>query len=71
MWRSDGTPAVDQSEGEYQAQLRWDWTPKWRGYKGTPITAADDFAQPYRAPAADDFAQPYEPTLEELLEELI
>ena len=48
-----------QTEGEYQAQLRWNWEPRWHGYKGTPVTAADDFAKPY------------EPTLEELLEELI
>lgn len=56
---------------EYVSQPAWVYVQRHKGWVGVPITAAEEFAQPYRAPAAEDFAQPHTPTLEELLEELI
>lgn len=54
MWNSDGSYAGPggeeaelrvQGQLEYFSQVRWRPEPRGHGYRGTPITAAEDFAQ--------------------------
>lgn len=51
IWNGDGTPAYDfEADPEfvpYQQQLRWEPELKGHGYRGRPITPAEDFADPY------------------------
>ena len=65
LWNSDGSfaggeeaEARVQEQLDYMPQLRWKPEYKGHGYRGVPITPAEDFAEPYR-------------TIEEELEELI
>lgn len=48
MWHSDGTPAVDPlppEASDYLPQLRWEPEYKGHGYRGFPITAAEEFTK--------------------------